>query len=1195
MNHSFPPRAALAAAPRRAGAFSLVVTLIIVSMLAVVAIGFLSSMSSERVTADAFGNKSRAEQVAQAGVDSAEAILRQAFKDFPDSATVWEKQSTNSGPDVGTSVDTLHPTAPTNEGTSLYLRAMPGPIDSSQPDSTASVDNNSPNHVVSATDASDARTTFVLPLVSGAKYKPLSTKSQSVNGGVSFSKGRYPDADNFVDLNVLRYKGDMQGWIGSPPSTSTSLPLPKTTRVPWVEIKQPDAKDPNNAPVVARYAFWVEDESFRTNVNYVGNGGTGTSGSTRVRQDNNATFPTSYPLPLPYSTPTPSPDQLLNAATADLFGPFHALGDIDAAKHATNIRQLRTLYPGGLFPETTGYTHAEQLPSALSDQLRYLTTTTSAGLNLSRHGTQRVSLNGIVYPRGALTYSPKDKVDAIIQTIQFHAPNFGQRFYRSASGWNGQAFAPTNLNALTVTGDPNVTSPLHDHKLIYLNKVAANLLDYIDDDNQPTVISQTGAVVSGTFAGLIGFSSTNGASPVWAIGKEAIPYMDEAAARFRTFRPASDSSATPKYGLYVDYYIELWNMTARTIHPGELGNARVRIADPVPWVGDSSNAQSNNNCTYLFSDQTDGVSPSHSRGFPLDNGNDPGGDPHVRDIDIDISNVTFQPGVATVITTDPDWKDIITNTTVQQSNAVAFCQIVAPGKRVFTGDIPYVKNKVPATRCTLLRLPIKTYTSTNVSDYQTSVVVYNANPNGSPIGNGYFDSVEGALPVYNGGSVLSLPLPATDLKKIYGGSLHGNTNTNGLTSMTGDPRSNSEQMNCFPYTGSNDLVDHTRYYNFTWSSNGGYAGSGPDASFGSPNFNFMKPDDTSGASLMPWADYAGFQPSGSYPPTGSYAPAVIGNAPLTSIGQLGDVYDPARWTSATAGDTLTAARGGGRTFKIGQHDDLWDGDVSSASHSWASWRLADFFCADDAMLQPGLINVNGVARDDGAALRAALTGFQFQKNAPNGRGAPTLESAGALNLNSGAVTGLQAVINQIKARVVQPTGNSGDTKFGIPGYPPANSGRGPFFERGELSELPAFGRNSLPAKFPPDPGAPYAATDLSGTSMNLIEDRGREELFRRLVEMTTTRGNVFTVYAMGQAIVQSDPTKPETKRATSTQRLKVTFRLIPKSSVVAGATYTNFHPATDANGVAKQFKPADRFARPDHYDIEILSTSKGGG
>ena len=67
----------------------------------------------------------------------------------------------------------------------------------------------------------------------------------------------------------------------------------------------------------------------------------------------------------------------------------------------------------------------------------------------------------------------RKQLDRIVKTIENCLPNFGQRFYRAGS----------NKNSLDVSsaGSPS-------HRTIYLNKIAANIRDYIDSDSQPTII-----------------------------------------------------------------------------------------------------------------------------------------------------------------------------------------------------------------------------------------------------------------------------------------------------------------------------------------------------------------------------------------------------------------------------------------------------------------------------------------------------------------------------------------------------------------------------------------------------------------------------------------------------------------------------------------------------------------------------------
>ncbi|MGH7938975.1 MAG: hypothetical protein ACRD5Z_23440, partial [Bryobacteraceae bacterium] len=220
---------------------------------------------------------------------------------------------------------------------------------------------------------------------------------------------------------------------------------------------------------------------------------------------------------------------------------------------------------------------------------------------------------------------------------------------------------------------------------------------------------------------------------------------------------------------------------------------------------------------------------------------------------------------------------------------------------------------------------------------------------------------------------------------------------------------------------------------------------------------------------------------------------------------------------------------------------LWDGDSNSASREWTAWRLVDIFTTQDSptSLPPGelegLVNINGTARDNGAALKAALFGYVFQD----------AQLAGA-PLNDVAV---QKLVDEVKARVV----NDGTA------YPDFANTSGPIAERGELSEMPVFS----------------AGTDLSGSDMATTYDRGREELFRRLVGLITTRGNIFTVYAVGQSLIPPPAGSAVAPVVTATSQTKVTFRIDPKWN---GALPSDpFDPTTN-----------DRFRKPDRYEIKIL-------
>ncbi len=268
--------------------------------------------------------------------------------------------------------------------------------------------------------------------------------------------------------------------------------------------------------------------------------------------------------------------------------------------------------------------------------------------------------------------------------------------------------------------------------------------------------------------------------------------------------------------------------------------------------------------------------------------------------------------------------------------------------------------------------------------------------------------------------------------------------------------------------------------------------------------------------------------------------------------------------------------------------------------------MADFFCVADPVSQPGsidfnginqqgLFNINGITRDNGAALRAALYGFRFQ--AASKGGDPTLADP---DNSSSSRLQVDALVKQIAARLNAPllntdgTGNTGTLQ----------TGAGPFWERGEISELPLFGR-TLDTSVA-NSSTSYATTDLTGIDMSSkVYDRGREELGRRLIEMITTRGSVFTVYAIGQAL-QPDSNNASARRIVGTHQLKVTFRLVPKGPINATTgSSPDFHPGVDSSGVftdsgkstdsTLNYDPnnsaqlAARFAKPDHYEVQILS------
>ncbi len=151
-------------------------------------------------------------------------------------------------------------------------------------------------------------------------------------------------------------------------------------------------------------------------------------------------------------------------------------------------------------------------------------------------------------------------------------------------------------------------------------------------------------------------------------------------------------------------------------------------------------------------------------------------------------------------------------------------------------------------------------------------------------------------------------------------SLKGNAAA-AIASQVGDPRTNNEQLSV---TTSVANDDQTAYKLEAWNS----PAQIPNTTFTALNANYVNP--------ALWVDPA------NNVTDAAHAPAVIANSQLTSIGELGDVFDPARSTGAapTGSGNIIYSRGGGRTFKIGQPErydsttntsGLRDGNSISAS------------------------------------------------------------------------------------------------------------------------------------------------------------------------------------------------------------------------------------------------------------------------
>jgi hypothetical protein len=902
---------------------ALVTTVIVVAVLAVVAVAMMQSTTLDRTASRSAMNYAQARATAEAGAAAAQSLLAESLARYPDSVTVWQN------------IGGASPAGTNNEATVLYIRAR--------------ADDTNRGAVPSAFGPSVVL--LAQPLVSREGSSPTVLSTNPVN--LNSLGGLLPfDTNNMVNLNATNVVRP-NPFIGLRSSTNGGSQAP-VAAAQWIYLTNSDGR------TNARYAFWVEDESFKVNVNTVTNG---------VRSNGLGLGPTDARLDGSWAS----------SSNRNLNSPDAAAAAIAARTNSGGLPSARTAAPA-----------LANLDVAGADELAFLTTAYSAGLNLSRGGFKRFNLNNAA--TGATDAGNiRTNLDRIIIAINNSnsIPNFGQRFYRT-----GTSAAAINSNAVTT-----------NHAEIYLNKIAANLLDYVDADNQPTVINNnTGFTVrtgAPAFAIEPAGGGNQGPNPVAAIGQEAVPRLQEYAihARLLQLNPIgvntnlANQAKEAEFEFTIDHYFEFWNPSQRELKASDLGSPFLKVH--------GQPAMSPNL-----------VEPAIPEG---------------RDFQFPIpSNAIFPAGGTVVVTTAPPDQ---LNTQLVPGNSTVISLTNPSGDdshRRYSGktlDATNERSHVPGMN-RLFRIHMQSprdagRPGSGTTDYGTGVLLGNAN--------GHLESFVGLPIVVGTGPALSLRvtnaamLGGSDNYFVRGGSLRGNSST-GPTSTEGDARALNEQLEFLIYTNSTSSVEQTRFFSSGLEDRAVPAQS----SLGRANANYVNPTN--------WVDFSS-QNSGA-----ANAPLVLRNGPMQSIGELGHITDPAR-VPGTAGllTNVIYSRGGGRTLRIGQpeHPRWFDGRQTNASRTWTSWRLADVFTVTNALKIDGLINPNGALRDQGAAMRAALHGVTFQASP---EGAPSL---------AGRTLALTNFVTNMIGRLTNAS------PAGLPG-----GAINAFWERGEISELSQLGNGT---------------------------------------------------------------------------------------------------------------------------------------
>jgi len=1085
----------------------------------------------ERRVSKGYSDVFRAESAAQAGVEDASNLLLDLFDRHPDSVTFWDPNvAVTTFPAAGN--DAKKP-----PGTVFMFR--------------------------------DGNKVYARPLISSAstrEYYPSNSYSQSL----------VVTGTNSIDINLTGAFGndETKAWVGALPG-KTPTPIP----VPWVEVLQDPskAKDDKTNPAVARYAFWVDDESFKLNLNTA-------KAALRGKADEEVKTVNGVEA----GNPKPS-----------LQGIF--AGNAAAEQVAQGIETTRdsVQVAGGQFLSAKQIAHATEAPSGLTpeemaSQYQFLLTTVGSGLDLSRGGFKRFNLNEAVdrsvkdLPKisyGSGVQGPdltgaedkaKRAVDQIAAAIDANAPSFGQRFYRAGTT------LPTPTNYKTTPARNASQVSVADAKR-YVQKLAVNIYDYISPARNPLLIDKNGVPYPYqplfSLADLdVDMMSISQENPIGAIGKKAAPYITEwlMHAKILSVTPTPGGGPNdPKaeFELEIDHYFEFWNMSDKDILPsrGDLGPDPVLVLQNQPWISAANDTRKNGEDIPVgraFEIKLDGSFTNASgQSVPL----------------------VFKAGEVTVITTDPNYAANTVRMGIVPTNFYVARELWLPGggRRADQGVSAWPHlDEVWVGSASGASVVDGTTSSPNVRRFRMHSYFYD---DGNP------DKPEVQMGPEWANSQSRRELPKVLLANRFGlitaqpFLVMGNpTDKSNLIAFRKDGSRAKLEFNNFrgSFLDGDEvgIIDPRSALEAQWLDRGS-----KDEGFNLSAFKVStvsNPKDESppqgksslGAFASPGAAANFYETDYTLLNQGApSAPMVVANTPMRSIAELGHVYDPIRLrTMATI--PQDRLRGGGRTLTVGQPDVFWDevrgtgateAQMSfelSASREWTAWRLADIFTirpdddrkGESKTTVEGLYNPNGILRDGGLVLRSLVEGLKFPSDAaadPTLSG-QQLNTAGTESATTGltyllpqtVTAGGPALARYLAQRLSRSIANA-DRRFS------------PLWEPGELSQLQLF-----------SPFATGTAEQqiLSGAKTSKLNDRSREELFRRLADLITTRGNTFAIYVVGQSL-------DKLGRPLATQAKRVTVRLSP---VWDDPLEEDFDPSS----------PNDRFRQPDRWKIEILST-----
>lgn len=677
------------------------------------------------------------------------------------------------------------------------------------------------------------------------------------------------------------------------------IPLP----VNWIYFRD------NSGAVVGRFAYWVDDESSKLDVRFAGGDANG--------------------VPVQRGGGTNRGEVRLE--------PLIQKGL--SSGQLTNLRNYRKLGVPLLeksfarFPLEGGDGGIEE--SDLWDAVSPYLTAASSHDRRAPDGKIKLNLNRAIKAAPDELERIKEELDAIKSAIVDNLPDFGKRVAAGAS--------PAEAD-------------------FYLMKIAANIRDFVDSDNVPTMVARDGEVLS--FSGIapddfIPLGTDLIVEDIPAIGKEKGPFLSEYLRVVRVVSEAPVEGVNNLFNLRVvfGHYVELHNPTGTPITAKDIPGGYIRLANREPWENGAT-----------------GRAPAT-----------------LRPADIIMrfpSDFEIPANGYAVLTTDNEPIDEVEGKLYRLTSGEdpgQWSPAAGQGK-----DLPIVGEEAETYAVTT--------TSGNRSgqDRPTRFNFYVRTTSTTP----YQDAAERLIVGAEKGIIDAAPKIYTALRHYLG---RGADNPAYLWTFPSDPstsnrntpaNSNAEaRFNRGDLRANMEISGIGNHAGATWRPGSNvYASKFKEAAetfltLGARNYNFDRQDTPSGDNWwrMGWKEYT-TDPAGNH---------FVPNRPLRSIGELGFVFDPAR-------HSLAGYRAHGSTLRLGQSDggsnNRAENNSSANFSNWLGGRgsddptksdylrnaflLTDVFAVND--FDAGRVNPNSLVRDGGFVFSSLVDGFAFEASAADG-------------------------------------------------------------------------------------------------------------------------------------------------------------------------------------------------------------------